>query len=245
MIINLWSTPRTGSNWYCSYLAQEQEKQGNKVSIFHQYLNYFYFINYAKPNASDWVYEYSDKCTYPSYHFDILRQSVVYKHKSGKRINTPTQEEEYRINLLDKHNDTKNPLILHNHILPMSDRAYDYLFRKAHKNIFLYRENLVNQLASYALAYTTGFWKPTKNNIVMQDVKADRVAIKNLFDRILHWHTLNKDGCQIVKYEDINFNVEGKLPTKQNVISAFSQLDIETQIYILDLEREFKEKINP
>jgi len=240
MIINLWSTPRTGSNWYASYLLNENKKINPKTQIFHQYLNYFHFINYSKPNHTDWVYEYESGCTYPHYAFDHLKKSIVYTYKSSKRTQTPEEEENYRIKILEKHNHDKFPLVLHNHVLPMSQKSYDYLFHKADRNVFLYRENLVDQLSSYALAYQTTIWKPKKNLPVSENVKTDEQTIKNLYDRIIYWHKLDKTNCDIVKYEDINFSNHSEIAiTKQNLIKPFTQLHKDTQNYILKLNEEF------
>jgi hypothetical protein len=245
MIINLWSTPRTGSSWYASYLFNEHKKINHQTQIFHQYLNYFHFINYSKPNHTDWVYEFQIGCTYPHYQFDVLKKAINHFYKSGKRTKTPDEEENYRIELLEKHDHNKFPVILHNHVMPMSKKSYEYLYRKADKNVFLYRENLVDQLSSYALAYQTTIWKPKKNLPVFKDIKTDEQVIKNLYDRIIYWHNLDKTDCEIVKYEDINFNdhLEIKIP-KQNYVKPFTQLHQDTQNYILQLNEEFSQFIS-
>jgi len=242
MIINLWSTPRTGSNWYAAYLCNEHRKVNHRTQVFHQYLNYFHFINYSKPNHTDWVYEYEKNCSHPYYRFDHLKKSIAYSLRSGKRTKNPDEEENYRIEILEKHNHDKFPLILHNHILPMSEKSYDYLYRKADKNVFLYRENLVDQLSSYALAYQTTVWKPQKNLPILENIKTDEKIIKNLYDRIVYWHKLDKTNCMVVKYEDINFNnySEIKIP-KQNLVKPFTQLHKDTQNYILRLNEEFSQ----
>ena len=41
MIVNLWTTPRTGSNWYSKHLLAELKKQNNKAILLEQYLNQF------------------------------------------------------------------------------------------------------------------------------------------------------------------------------------------------------------
>jgi hypothetical protein len=240
MIINLWSTPRTGSNWYAEFLFTNLKKTNNKTQIFHQYLNYFHFINYSKSNHGDWLYEYDKNCTYPNFEYDFLKKSITFQHKLGKRTRDPKVEESHRIHILDNHDQNKFPLILHNHVMPMSEKSYTYLFNKANKNIFLYRENLVDQLSSYALAYSSTIWKPKSNLKVLQNVKTDKNVIKNLYDRILHWHSLDKTNCDVVKYEDIKFSDYPNIKiTKQNKVKPFDQLHIETQTYILELNDNF------
>jgi len=245
MIINLWSTPRTGSNWYASYLYNDAKKINQNALLFSQYLNYFHFINYIKPKLTDWIYTYEKNSSYPNYSFDWLRKSIKLSYHQGKRIKTPEEEEEYRIELLERHDHEKNPLILSNHILPMSERSYNYLFTKANKNIFIYRQNIKNQLASYALAYTTQIWKPKKDFKPLENIHTDKGVIKNLYDRIIYWHSLDKTNCEVIKYEDINFsnNTQIKIE-KQNKIDPFIQLDAETQNYILELCEDFKKYLN-
>lgn len=245
MIINLWSTPRTGSNWYASYLCDNYKKVNPKTQIFNQYLNYYHFISYTKPNYTDWVYTYEKDCSYLNYSFDWLQKSIILSVNQGKRSKTPEEEEQYRIELLEKHDHEKIPLILPNHVLPMSDRAYSYLFKKANKNIFIYRENIKDQLSSYALAYTTQIWKPKRDLKTLENIRTDKGVIKNLYDRIVYWHNLSKINCEVIKYEDINFtdNTQIKIE-KQNKTDPFIQLDSETQNYILELCEDFKGRFN-
>jgi hypothetical protein len=245
MIINLWSTPRTGSNWYASYLYNDSKKINSKTLLFSQYLNYFHFINYIKPTYTDWIYTYEKNCFYPNYSFNWVSRSIKLTYNYGKRTKTPEEEEEYRIELLEKHDHEKVPLILSNHILPMSDRAYNYLFQKANKNIFIYRENIKDQLSSYALAYTTQIWKPKKDLKTLENISTDKGVLKNLYDRIVYWHNLNKINCEVIKYEEINFTDNSQIKIeKQNKIDPFIQLDTETQNYILELCEDFKNRLN-
>lgn len=240
MIINLWSTPRTGSNWYASYLYNTYKNENPNTLLIAQYLNHFHFINYIKSGQTDWIYDYEKNSLYPNYTYDWLKKSIKLSYKAGKRTRSPDEEEQYRIELLEKHDSGKNPLILSNHILPMSKKAYEYLFSKANKNIFIYRENIVDQLSSYALAYTTKMWKPKKDYQVLENIHTPKDVIKNLYERIIYWHKLDKTNCEIIKYEDINFtdNTQVKIK-KQNNIDPFVQLDQDTQSYILELNNDY------
>lgn len=240
MIINIWTTPRTGSNWYSAYILNEQKKVYPTTKKISQYLNYYHLINYY--GDSDWVYEYISGRAYLHYHYDELKQSIDTKAVFGKRHKNPEEEESYRIQLLEKHNKSKIPLIFHNHVAPMSERAYKYLFDLADKNIFLYRENIVKQMSSYALAYDTKQWKPSHNTTTYEDVDVSFEVLENLFQRILLWHKLDKVGCEVVKYENLDFSyLNSNMPKKQNTISAFDQLSTKTQKIILDCESRLKE----
>jgi len=245
MIINLWSTPRTGSNWYAEYLSSQQKKLHNRVSILHQYLNYFHFINYIKPGYGDWVYEYKKGYSYPGYRYNFLTKAIEPKINNSERDRNPKEEEQYRIDLLERHDHLKTHLILHNHILPMSDKSYNYLFNKADKNIFLYRENHIDQLSSYALAYGTNTYKKSENYALHKDVYVDKQVLENLSERIIYWHNIDKKKCDVVKYEDLDFCYEtDRMPKKQNIISSYSQLDERTKNVIMLLNEKIKQSIN-
>lgn len=237
MIINIWSTPRTGSNWYAAFVA---EKYKTKVRI-NQILNYYHLINYY--GNSDWIYEYYSGLYYPEYIYDTLKESIKQIKIQGKRIRNSIEEEKYRIELLEKHNHITNPILFSNHVSPMSKSAYEYLFNKADKNIFLYRENFIDQMSSYALGYATTQWKSTSNNIYA-DIDTDKEVLFNFYERILHWHSLDKTNCEIVKYEDLEFDKHENMPTKQNKIKAFDQLSNITQSFILELEKEFRKNFS-
>lgn len=241
MIINLWSTPRTGSNWYNQYLLQKHQIEFKNIKSFAQYLNYYHLINYSKPNSLDYVYEYQKNCSYRFYFYDRLKQSINFTHKTEKRVLDYCEEEKYRLELLSKHNFNKNPIIFYNHIAPMSDLAYNALFDMADKNIFLYRKDIKRQISSYTLAYgTTQYKKSTKiydNIIVEYDV------IKNLVDRIIKWHKLDKTNSDVVCYEDLHFDANPSLPKQQNKVDPFVQLSKQTQDHILQLIDYFNSEI--
>jgi len=244
MIVNLWSTPRTGSNWYSAYLLNQYKKENKNTFVIHQYLNHFHLINYSKAGYSDWLYEYAPGLCYPAYIFNHLKQSIELTSICKKREKDESSEEEFRIQLFERHDHNKHPVIFHSHVAPMSDKAYDYLFKKANKNIFLYRENFVDQMSSYALAYGTNIWKPRVNLPVFENIDINEGVLKNLYERILFWHKIDKQGCEIVKYEDFDFNHQDEgMPVKQNKTNTFSQLSKKTQNTILYFEKEFKRNL--
>lgn len=237
MIINIWSTPRTGSNWYAAFVA---EKYQTKIRI-NQILNYYHLINYY--GDTDWIYEYDDGLSYPEYVYDSLKQSIKQIKIHGNRIRNPIDEEKYRIEIIEKHNHIKNPILFSNHVAPMSKNAYEYLFTKADKNIFLYRENFIDQMSSYALGYATKQWKPTSDK-VYSDVDTDKEVLFHFYERILYWHSLDKTNCEVVRYEDLEFDSNETMPKKQNKVKAFDQLSNITQSFILDLEKEFRKNFS-
>lgn len=242
MIVNLWSTPRTGSNWYSQYLYKKYSAIDKRTRLYSQYLNQYHFINYIKPNYHDFVYEYDKTCSYKFYTFDHLRQSISHINKSEKRIRDSVAEESYRLELLTNHNDIKNPTIFYNHIAPMSNLAYNTLFDKADKNIFLYRKDIKRQVSSYVLAYGTSQYKQTTK--IYKNINVEYNVIKNLVERIIQWHKLDKTGSEVICYEDLDFSLwEHSMPTKQNLIDPFLQLDETTQKNIIQLTDDANQQI--
>jgi len=172
---------------------------------------------------------------------DHLRQSISYKNKSEKRICSSDHEEKYRLELLVKHNHKKNPSIFYNHIAPMSDLSYNTLFDIADKNIFLYRKDIKRQISSYTLAYGTVQYKQSVK--IYENVTVEYNVIKNLVDRIIKWHKLDKTNCEIICYEDLEFDLYPDLPKQQNKIDPFTQLSSNTQENILNLLDYFNKSI--
>jgi hypothetical protein len=109
------------------------------------------------------------------------------------------------------------------------------LFKKADKNIFLYRENVLEQLCSYAIGFYTKNFHTPNNNIFDVDVKEE--VLKNLADRIIMWHQLDKTNSEIIKYENLPFDNKNakNLPVKQNNFNKFERLTSSTQAIIIKL----------
>lgn len=243
MLVNLWSTPRTGSTWYSSFLYNQLREKRSRTFLIKQYLNKFHFTNYVFPNFSDYIYEYRDGASYLKYDFDHLTKSLRQRPVWDKRHLDPNSEENYRVNLLEKIDCVKNNLVFHNHIEPMSQMSYNVLFNKADQNIFLYRENVIDQLSSYAIGYyTQNYHKP---NNTLSNVFVEENVLKYLADRIISWHRLDKSKGLVIKYEDIPFsNASYKnLPKKQNTKKAFEALSKETQDTVLKLNEFVKNSI--
>ena len=231
MIINIWSTPRTGSTWFTLSKVKELE-QNHKVTYFTQYLNYVRLINYIHPNHKDFVYSYVPGCRYIDFQYDHLRKNIVEVIKTEKRKRSHVEEEDYRIALLERL-DKNRCLVFHHHIQPMSEKAYNYLINKSDTNYYIYRENFIEQLSSYALSYALQKFHGV-NNRISNNVEVDYKTLEYLTERVISWHKLDKSNGIIIKYEDINFGSDKSLPKKQNK-NAFEQLSESTQKSILFL----------
>lgn len=240
MIINIWSTPRTGSTWLASYISQQYPKSLK----LRQFLNEYYLKNYSIRNEKDWIYEYRPKACYKDYYIDLFSKQIKDRIVHSARLKDVIEEEKHRINLINSHNSLKWPLIIHNHVLPMSEHGYNFLKTKAERNIYLYRKNISNQLASYALGFATKIFTYQKNIKPEYNIFVDKQILENLADRIIYWHKLDKTNCEIIAYEDLNFNDSiGTLPKKQNSVAPINQLCEETVEVILELEKKIKTNI--
>lgn len=247
MLVVLWSTPRTGSTSYSLYLSNlvSSISSTKNTWIFNQYLNQFHYKSYVKRNYGDFIYHYEPGTFYHDYQLSPLEKSIKKHNVIGERKRNPEEEEAHRIKLLDQHNFKKYSIVIHQHVQPMTQAAYDYLKNKADRNIFLYRENLKDQLASYALSmHSKIFHRKQNDNVpIFSDVKVDKQLLKNLTDRVIYWHSLDKSGCEIVKYEDIKFDEFKTSFSKLNVVPAIQQLHPDTVQDIYDLDIYFQNAI--
>lgn len=242
MLINIWSTPRTGSTWYSLFLYNQLKEKNSRTYLIRQYLNKFHFKNYTHPKFTDYIYEYQNGASYIDYKFDYLSKKIIRNTVCEKRIRNEEAEENYRLNLLESIDTNKNNFIFHNHIEPMNKNSYDILFKKADKNVFLYRENYVDQLSSYAIGYfMQNFHK--SNNIT--NVFVEENVLRYLADRIILWHKLDKSNSEIVKYEDLPFDKlnYSNLPKKQNKTKSFDRLSKDTQTSVLKLNEVIKHSL--
>lgn len=245
MIVNLWSTPRTGSNWYSVYLYNYYKELYPRLQVYPQYLNHYHLYNYESRTSQDFVYQYDSSCSYKFYYFDHLRKRISSTYKFSVREIGIEEEEKYRLELLDRHDFKKVPSIFYSHVAPMSKRSYQKLFDIADRNIFLYRKNVKRQLSSYALAMGTQEFRadPTKPYKPHKDIDVNFDIIKNLADRIIYWHNLDKNGCEIICYDDLKFEEKYKFPIKQNIIDPFLQLSDTTQKHIVELDEYVKQNL--
>lgn len=243
MIINLWSTPRTGSNWYTSYLYNQYNRSiryHNSILVLNQFFNTFHLKSYMIENYSDFIYEYQKDASYNHYYLDVNKR-ISIKNIYKQRNLDLEHEEDYRLSLLDFKNLDHKCFIFHSHVMPMSKKSYNFLRDIATKNIFLYRENIINQLSSYAIGFhTKNFHKP---NNQLSDIDVEEDVLKNLADRIIYWHKLDKNDCEIVKYEDLPFDKVKNLPSKQNSYDTFSALSDTTKQTVIKLDTYIRNSI--
>lgn len=239
MLTVLWSTPRTGSTYYTHYLYSLLRQENSKTYFLRQYLNKFHLNSYTKVNVNDLVYEYDSECSYIQYYIDPLSKKISSNSIHEQRKLDSSTEEAYRIGLLEKTNLEKYPILISQHVQPMSPDSYYYLKNKANRNIFIYRENFIDQLASYVVAVSTQTFHYTKTTRPVTNAEIEFAWLENLSSRIKHWHTLDKTNCEIVKYEDIKFD-DSIGTKKQHDVKPIHQVSTKTYNKIMELNENFQ-----
>lgn len=240
MIVNLWSTPRTGSNWYCAYLEKEYfDKYSKKLTRLNNCLNQFHLTGYINlESAGDFEYQYQDGFSYTDYYYDHLAKSIKSKRVYKERYRNISDQETHIIELLKKHDKSKNPLLIHSHVKTTSQRAFDFLYNLADKNVFIHRKNHIDQLSSYALAFHMKNFHSRKP--MLSDVEIDPELLTNLTERIIHWYDIPKKGCEVVCYEDLDFD-RYDLLKKQTTGNTFDQLSTVTQKLIIECDKKIED----
>lgn len=208
MIINLWSTPRTGSVWYSMHLA----KTYNAKRITELFNPYHMNIYHKQVDGKIFNYHtYIDKSYYHEY--VLLDGKLSTKHINAPRTRSVNEEFEYRVDLIKLIKDNDN-LILHNHVAPIDESIRQYL-SSTYPNIYIYRRDRRAQCASYCIAYTTkifaNFRTPHQYDIIDE---VPEIQLRQLVERIKRWDEIPKDG-DIIAYEDIEFVDTQGFPRKQ------------------------------
>ena len=210
MIINLWSTPRTGSVWYSNYLKQQYPGSVLVTEIFNQYhMDIYYSIHNDRVINS---HMYVEGGFYKDYF--IANGTITIKKVFARRTRSIEEEEAYRIDLFNQIT-SDIPLILHNHVAPINEKIKQRLINATEKNIYIHRKDKRAQLGSYAIAFSTKqfvqFFDKEETGIV-NDI--DIEPLENLISRIKIWDQLPKQD--IISYEEIEFFNEYNWPKKQN-----------------------------
>jgi len=213
MIINLWSTPRTGSVRYSLILKSAYP---NSILITELFNRYHMDMYHKEENGKIFnLHEYENGFYYKSYF--IKNKILTFEKVYEKRIRNIIDEENYLINLLDSL-DLEQTYIFHNHVAPINPNILEKLTEMAVKNIYIYRKDKRQQLASYAIAYSTkqfALFNPQANSVgLVNDI--NKSVLENLVNRIKIWDSLTKNG-EIVSYED-SLEISVPVPVyKQNV----------------------------
>lgn len=240
MLTVLWSTPRTGSTWYSQELYKKIQNNNRAAVYLRQYFSKHTLDCYFLPNQDMQVSKYEPKSFYLKYQLEPLCKKIVETRVYERKTISAQEEEVHRIHLLETTNITKYPIVLHQHVSPISIDTYHYLKNKANRNIYMYRENIVEQLASYVVAvYSNNFFQTNFQHIENAEIDLDR--LESLYERILIWHKLDKTNCEIVKYEDVcDLKKNNKRPISQlsgKMLRAIQNLNERYQDFIFQFQK--------
>lgn len=213
MIVNLWSTPRTGSVWYSKHLQTLHPASTLLTEPFNRYhLNMYYLVENGL--LRNYQY-YINGAFYKEYQLDD-NGFITWKKNYAPRVRNVDEEENHIFSLIKNCNKSQT-IIMHNHVSPLSEIVRTYLLANSIDNIYIYRKDKRAQLGSYAIAYQTKqfaiFGENQKINSFI--IEIDIPSLTNLIKRIEVWDKI-KEKNQIA-YEDIVFYNRDKFPIKQNL----------------------------
>jgi hypothetical protein len=212
MIINLWSTPRTGSVWYSMHLAKSRSCVRITELFNPRHMGLYRTINDDGSITNH--QQYVEGSRYDQYYLDndnILCSIPIY----SKRELNPTEEFEYRKHLLYNMG-TDTHVVFHNHVDPIDKDILEYLTTIADENIYIYRKDRVAQIASYVIASVSKKFAKFKPNDVEYET-IDNIPEQDVIEmikRIQTWDRMEKQGYDIC-YEDIPFYSEQGMLYKQ------------------------------
>lgn len=209
MIINIWSTPRTGSVWYSCY--QTYLHNGYLIS---EPFNTFYMIYHKSIDGR--VFNLPDY-EEGSFYIDYFLEDGAYTSRKvfGKRERTVEEEEQYRLGLIEKL-DLSKTHIIRNHVSPLSESIRKRLLEIGQKNFYTYRKDKRAQLASYAIAFASKEFMLLDENKRTDDLvdDIDTAPLEQLIERIKVWDKLEKE--EVIAYEEMPFQDILGFPVKQN-----------------------------
>lgn len=225
MIINLWSTPRTGSVWYAHHLQSQYPQSFLASEIFNiRHFNLYYNV---LPNGKiESHHQYVEGSYYHEFSLDsqgFLTKVNVY----AARQRTAVDEQQHRFSCVKNHS-PQQTIIVSNHVDPIHPEIKSWLITQAEKNIWIERRDKRAQLASYAVASSTKqfvqFQTVPQDNHIVPDCNLGLLA--DLIKRIQIWD--QHDKTHVVAFEDIDFHDRPGFPKDQNT-DAWSRLSIRVQ----------------
>lgn len=240
MVINVWSTPRTGSTWLSYFLKRKLSNKKENIFFWSEPFNPYHFNLHYELTPAGKVLSHQEfrPNSFWKRHFldenNFLKVENVYSRK-----NFSWQDYTQQTLRILKNISPEMTLILHNHLFPMEDQHFQACLQNCIQNYYTFRRDLKSQLASYAIAYHTkefvNFFSDRKETIFSDEI-ADAVVLKNLLMRIQK----SKDRISTIEnyievpFEEIDFFEFEHGPKKQNV-DSWNQLCSKDQELILSL----------
>lgn len=239
MILNLWSTARTGSTWYAKYLQSVNLGSILINELFNDFGHTQYFCKDAKGNST------LSTQYYPGCFYDELTVNEVgvisVIEKFEEKTRTYDEDVTFMTDVLASR-DKSVLLIMHNHVAPMPDTVREMLTASAIHNVYLYRKDKRLQLASLAIAVATRrFNIRNKDGLTTEPIAdIDTTRLVQLMDRIKIWDSIPKYKSIVLSYEDIPFVPDlPNFPIQQNQ-DHFSRLSDNIKRIIDELVTEYE-----
>lgn len=245
MFVNIWSTPRTGSIWYACWMRDSFRRVfgSDKVDMIPEMFNPHHLGIYHKksPEGLRNSHTWEDGFYYDDYSIEEEGR-IVRQRKHEQRTRSLVDEASWRLWIVQAYFDRPyskaSVTVMHNHVTPIVSGAYDALLKNGVRNIYIYRKDIVAQLASYAVAYSTKTFSKFLPSVEYPHtgLHCDPEPLQTLANRIVYWHKLPKSSKdEIVAYEEMKFEERYGLPYKQNKMPAIDKLNKQTQDLILSL----------
>lgn len=239
MIINIWSTPRTGSVWLMHHLKAQYNRPHTLLiaAPFEPWQNSTYRI--VLPDGRDkFIPHYQSGAFFQDFYFDgqgILRSRLNY----CQRVRTPGQEAEHNLKLLKKVK-SDQIVIVNNHV-PIEKNYFDRMLTLASRNIWIDRKNKKDQLASWAISMHSGTFTYFDRSHVFSDQVDifDKKLLVDLVKRIKVWEKCDKTGHEVLSFEDLELYSGPGFPVDGNT-NSWSRLGQQIKDDIMDLVLEYE-----
>ncbi len=247
MIVNVFSTPRTGSIWFTHLVFDELKATHPSAFSSYELFNPFHVGMYRKLQNGKLMNVHGEYPAGAYYDYPVERDGVIINTKIYQPHNLLSDDAKdaellRRLNLL-RSADLSKGAVFQNHVYPIYEPALQWLKKNATKNYYVYRKDVKAQLSSYAVALATKvFIAFNKLPEIQENLTAPEVSLRMLADRIKVWRSLDKSDGTVIAYEDLPFEKDKTgFPKKQNEKSSFDKLSPETQAVILELEDKLRE----
>ena len=224
MLINVFSSHRTGSTWWAHYI----KNQYSNGKLYNEIFNQVRYLRDAEVGSGKFVQEedYTDSCFWRAPDDSCTEIVNNYRElvaKDSSRFNKWLQ-------FFKQSTDT---VVCHTHLSPLQDNKYlTELSKIGDKNYYVYRENVLEQLASFVILEHTGEFGVTTKDKANISTKFTYPIIDIKSIEWKSWEIIHSEeivnklivNFEKIKYESMPFNetIDG-MPLKQNV-SAFNRL---------------------
>jgi hypothetical protein len=230
MLINVFSLHRTGSTWWAHYIKNQYENGILYNEIFNQ-LKYYKRDEDLKHTPYE---EYEEglcwRCPNDSY------TEIVHNYRELTSADDDRFDRWLKFFEL-----SKNTAVVHTHLSPLQDLSYlTKLSEIGDKNYYVYRENVLEQMASYQIMKHNGIYGVFTKDEAYNSEKfgypiIDIEMMEWFCGDIMNADKLAKErivNFERIRYESMPFNktVDG-MPLKQSR-SAFNRLCLIDQTLI-------------